>query len=197
LPPAGEVQRSLWGAWRMMMGHADGLRAMDLTVDGFWNSFFAIIVALPALAFSWHVAAGRLAAYDGDPGERMSLVVRFAIVDLGSWILPLLALALLARRARIADRFVHYVVATNWASAVIIWIMLVPQIMRLIWPNAEDPITLVALVLFLLTLFLLWRVTNIAIGKGPAMGTAVFSGMFAGSLVVLFTLQPLLGLEIR
>jgi len=181
----------------MMMGHADGLRAMDLTVDGFWNSFFAIIVALPALTFSWLVAAGRLAAYDGNPGERMSLVVRFAVVDLGSWLLPLLALALLARRARIADRFVHYVVATNWASAVIIWIMLVPQIMRLIWPNAEDPITLVALVLFLLTLFLLWRVTNIAIGKGPAMGTAVFSGMFAGSLVVLFTLQPLLGLEIR
>jgi hypothetical protein len=75
--------------------------------------------------------------------------------------------------------------------------MLVPQVMRLIWPDAEDAVTLVALVLFLLTLFLLWRVTNIAIGKGPAMGTAVFSGMFAGSLVVLFTLQPLLGLDIR
>ena len=181
----------------MMMGHADGLRAMDLTVDGFWNSFFAIIVALPALALSWIVAAGRLAAYDGDPGERFSLTVRFAIVDLGSWLLPLLALALVARRGRIADRFVHYVVATNWASAIMIWIMIVPQVLRLMWPDAEDTVTFMALALFLLTLFLLWRVTNIAIGKGPAMGVAVFSGMFAGSLVVLFTLQPLLGLEIR
>lgn len=181
----------------MMMGHADGLRAMDLTIDGFWNSFFAIVLALPALAPGWMVAADRLAEYDGNPGERFSLVVRFAVVDLGSWLLPLLVLALVARQARIADRFVHYVVATNWASAIIIWIMLAPQILRMIWPEAEDPVTLVALVLFALTLFLLWRVTNISIGKGPAMGVAVFSGMFAASLVVLFTLQPLLGLEIR
>lgn len=181
----------------MMMGHPDGLRVMDLTVDGFWNSFFAIIVALPALALSWIMAAARLSEYDSNPAERTSLVVRFAIVDLGSWILPLVALALVARRAKIADRFVHYVVATNWASVVIIWIMLVPQILHLIWPDAADAVTLAALVLFILTLFLLWRVTNIAIGKGPAMGVAVFSGMFAGSLVVLFILQPLLGLEIR
>src|SRR5690606_7093069 len=110
----------LWGAWRMMMGHADGLRAMDLTVDGFWNSFFAIVLALPALAPGWMVAADRLAEYDGNPGERFSLVVRFAVVDLGSWLLPLLVLALVARQARIADRFVQYVVATNWASAIII-----------------------------------------------------------------------------
>ena len=39
-PPA-----SLTGAWRLMLGKADGLRLLDLSADGFWNSFFAIVVA--------------------------------------------------------------------------------------------------------------------------------------------------------
>ena len=39
-----------------------------------------------------------------------------------------------------------------------------------------------------------WRMTNVAIGKGPAVATAVFAGMFLVSLVVLFVLQAAFGL---
>ena len=49
---ADETQASLTGAWRLMLGKADGLRLLDLSADGFWNSFFAIIVATPALSTS-------------------------------------------------------------------------------------------------------------------------------------------------
>lgn len=195
--PAGDVQRGLLGAWRMMTGHADGLRLMDLSADGFWNSFASIPVALPALALGWCVAAGQMAALDSEPGTFLSLVLRFAIVDIGSWILPLVALALVARQAKLTGRFVHYVVATNWASAIIVWAMLVPQMVGLLFPDAEQFDTLVALVFFAATMFGLWRVTNFAIGKGAAMGAAVFFAMFAVSLVVLFALQALLGLDVQ
>ena len=47
MPSAENIQLYLTGAWRMMMGKADGLRLLDLSVDGFWNSFFAIVIALP------------------------------------------------------------------------------------------------------------------------------------------------------
>ena len=53
MPSAEEIQQYLTGAWRMMMGKPDGLRLLDLSADGFWNSFFAIIVALPALFVGW------------------------------------------------------------------------------------------------------------------------------------------------
>lgn len=36
--------------------------------------------------------------------------------------------------------------------------------------------------------------TNTVIGKGVAVGTAVFLGMFVASLAVLFALQALLGI---
>jgi len=55
---------------------------------------------------------------------------------------------------------------------------------------------LVSLLLFVASLVLTWRMTNAAIGRGAAMGSAVFAGMFVASLVVLFTLQSLLGIPI-
>ena len=56
-----EIQSGLTGAWRLMMGRADGLRLLDLTADGFWNSFFAIIVALPPMALGWVLLADHIA----------------------------------------------------------------------------------------------------------------------------------------
>jgi len=44
-------------------------------------------------------------------------------------------------------------------------------------------------------MILSWRLTNVAIGKGPAVATAVFAAMFAASLAVLFTAEGLLGLS--
>ncbi|TWG97469.1 hypothetical protein L598_002000000330 [Mesorhizobium sp. J18] len=179
------------------MGRQDGLRMLDLTVDGFWNSFFAIIVALPALVVGWVAVANDSSLFDPGFAGRLALVIRLAIIDLGAWVLPIAVLALVARPAGIADRFVHYVVATNWASALTLWIMLPPALIRLFWPGATELVTLLSLGLFVVTLVLLWRLTNVAIGKGPAIATSVFCGMFVASLVALFVLQTLLGLSMQ
>lgn len=178
----------------MMLGRADGLRLLDLSADGFWTSFFAIVIALPAMFASWVSLANGMAALDPEGPDRLSLIVRLAIVDLSSWILPLVALALVASRAGIGDRYVHYVVASNWATAIVVWIMLPPSILRFFMPDSPDLAALVSLGLFILTLVFSWRLTNIAIGKGAAVATGVFAAMVAMSLFVLFGMQDLLGL---
>ena len=189
---ADEIQSSLTGAWRMMLGKVDGLRLLDLSADGFWNSFFAIVVAAPALIVGW-VGISNTAG-ETAPG-RFELLLKLAFVDIGTWVLPLLALAAVAPQAGLRARFVHYVVASNWASAIIAWLMLPGALIRLIFPAADQASGLVSLVLFFASLVLSWRMTNIAIGKGAAMATAVFAGMFAVSLIVLFALQKLFGLS--
>jgi len=195
MPSAENIQLYLTGAWRMMMGKPDGLRLLDLSADGFWNSFFAIVVALPALVVGWVGTANELSQFADVFGSKLSIVARLAVIDLGTWVLPLIALAAVASRAGIGDRFVHFVVASNWASALIVWIMLPPALLGLFLPGASEVMTLLSLALFVLTMVLSWRVTNIAIGKGPAVGAAVFAGMFLASLVVLFVLQGALGLS--
>ena len=130
MPSAENIQLYLTGAWRMMMGKADGLRLLDLSVDGFWNSFFAIVIALPALIVGWVGVANELSQISGEFGSKLSILVRLAVIDLATWILPLVALAAVASRAGIADRFVALVVASNWASALFVWIMLPAVVVR-------------------------------------------------------------------
>ncbi|TPI43639.1 transporter [Mesorhizobium sp. B2-9-1] len=190
-----ETYASLTGAWRLMFGRADGLRLLDLSADGFWNSFFAIVVAAPALIVGWVGIANEV----GDPSAfagRLGMLIRLATVDIGSWVLPLVALALVAPRAGIGGRFVHYVVASNWASAIIAWLMLPSALLRLFLPSSSEIASLLSLALFALSMVLTWRMTNTTIGKGAAVGTAVFVGMFIASLLVLFGLQALLGIDI-
>ena len=192
---ADETYASLAGAWRLMFGKADGLRLLDLSADGFWNSFFAIVVAAPALIVGWVGIANEIGDPDAFAG-RLGMLIRLATVDIGSWVLPLVALALVAPRAGIGGRFVHYVVASNWASAIIAWLMLPSALLRLFLPSNSDVNSLVSLFLFALSALLTWRMTNASIGKGAAVGTAVFVGMFIASLLVLFGLQALLGIDI-
>jgi hypothetical protein len=190
-----ETSSSLTGAWRLMLGKADGLRLLDLSADGFWNSFFAIVVAAPAMIVGWVGTANEI----GDPNAfagRLGMLVRLATVDLGSWLLPLVALALVASRAGIGDRFVHYVVASNWASAITAWMLLPSALIRLFLPPGNPVAELVWLVLVVLSLVLTWRMTNAAIGKGAAVGSAVFAGMLVVSLAVLFGLVALLGITV-
>lgn len=194
MPSSSDIQRSLTGAWRMMLGRADGLRLLDLSADGFWNSFFAIAVALPALALGWIAAADQIAG-EIETVSRGSLILRLALRDLGTWILPLVGLALVARPAGIADRFVHYVVSSNWGSAVLVWLTVPPTIVSLVAPSAIDFATLLALLFYGVSLVLGWRLTNAALGRGAALATAVFVAMFLASLVALFALQSLFGLS--
>ncbi|TIU19672.1 MAG: transporter, partial [Mesorhizobium sp.] len=79
---ADETYASLAGAWRLMFGKADGLRMLDLSADGFWNSFFGIVVALPALIVGWVGIANEI----GDPNAfagRLGMLLRLAAVDIG------------------------------------------------------------------------------------------------------------------
>lgn len=192
---ADEIQTSLTGAWHLMMGKSDGVRLLDLSADGFWNSFFALVVAAPALVVGWVGIANEI----GDPSVfsgRLGVLIRVALIDVGTWTLPLVALAFISRYAGIATRFVPYVVASNWASALIAWMLLPSALVRLFLPSTDQFVALLTLFFFLLSMVLTWRMTNAVIAKGAAVGSAVFTGMLIASLAVLFGLQSLLGITI-
>src|SRR6185312_13153554 len=194
MPSAEEIQQYLHGAWRMMLGKADGLRELDISVDGFWNSFFAIVVALPALVVNWVTITDSYGDVATDFGDRFAIFIRLATIDLAAWLVPLAALAAIARRLNLADRYVHYVVASNWATAIIAWLMLPPAILLLFLPDATDLAWFLSVAIFIASQIFVWRMTNVAIGRGAATASAVFAGMFVASVVILLVLQWLLGL---
>jgi hypothetical protein len=196
MPPADDIQRYLTGAWQLMMGKREGVALLDVSADGFWNSFFAIAIALPALIVGWVGTANEIGADPAAAASRLSYLLRLALIDIGAWILPLVGLAFVASTAGIRDRFVHYVIASNWSSAILAWLMLPAALLRLVTPSNSDLALTLSLGLFLLSMVLSWRLTNAVIAKGAAMGSAVFAGMFIASLVVLIVLQAALGVYV-
>ncbi|MDP3897823.1 MAG: transporter [Mesorhizobium sp.] len=192
MPTSVDIQRYMTGAWQLMMGKPDGMRLLDVSADGFWNSFLAIAIALPALIVGWVAIANGTG--DAEIGGRLSILLRLAAIDLLAWVLPLVALAFIARPVGMADRFVHYVVASNWASALIVWLMLPVALLNLLLPEQTEVADAVSLVVFLLAMVLTWRMTNAVLGKGPALATAIFVFVLVVSMALLVGLQSLFGL---
>jgi len=193
MPPADAIRDYLAGSFRLMMGKPDGIRMLDISADGFWNSFYAIVVAFPALVVGWVSLTN---AVEGTVfSTRFSMLLRIATMDLAAWLVPLLLLAAFARPAGIGGRFVHYVVASNWGSVLFTWMLLPPALLRLIFPGSEEFAATLSFVIFICTLVLSWRMTNAVLGMGPLVASGVFGGMFAASVVVLMTAQSLLGLS--
>jgi hypothetical protein len=197
MPSFEEIVRYLNGAWRMMTGRRDGLLMLDLSADGFWNSFYAIAVAMPPLFLGWVGYADSIAGDTDSSASRIATLITFAFIDIAGWIIPLMLLALAARPAGIADRFVAYVVASNWGTVITAWMALPAGMLRLFLPDSLDVAASVGVVIFLVALVLSWRLTNGAINKGPAVATAVFVAMVVASIATVLLLQDLFGIAPR
>jgi len=192
MPGGEQIQQYVLGAWQLMNGRPDGARLLDISADGFWNSFFAILVAMPPMAVGWVALANDIG---GDAfGARLGVVLRLVFIDLATWVIPIIALGAVARLAGIAQRYVAYVVASNWGSVIFLWMMVVPSLMSLVWPAGQEVTAAVSLLFLFATMMLSWRLTNAVLGMGAAVASGVFAGMFLFSLMLMIALQSLLGL---
>lgn len=162
---SAELVRGSYGAWRLLLGDASGLKQLDTTPPGMWRSFllaplllpfFAIAVVDHAIAIeaaaSWaHIFAIELCAY----------AIGWSAFPLAmSWIAPLID------RERDYDA---YVAAYNWSN-VIQFAMIMPLVLlglASILPEAILQILSVAVSLALLVYG--WFIAKTAL-RLPALG---------------------------
>lgn len=198
MPTLEDIQRFFIGTWRMMTGRADGISLLDISEDGFWNSFYAMIVAAPALLIGWVSLSNDLAGEIGGLGDvgmsRFGIVARAAIVDGLSWVLPLVILAVVARKVGIAQRFPHYVVASNWGSALIAWLLLPASLLRLLLPASVDINALVGLASFGIVMALSYRLTQSALQKPHTVVAPLFAAIVFVSVLITIMLQSFFGI---
>ncbi|MGX5734320.1 hypothetical protein [Bosea thiooxidans] len=124
---AEDVARSLRGSWHLMTRGAEALRELDLSRDGFWRSFLAFALMLPATVTI--LAAVRLTA--GLPNSAGLFTAPWLVLSvIGALCLAILAVPalLLALRPELgqASRFTSFVIAWNWAGIVSASLMAVP-----------------------------------------------------------------------
>jgi hypothetical protein len=195
IPARDEARRALTGAWWLFLRRPDGMRFFDLTVEGFWRSFGAIWLVLPAYAVialadrHLRLADPNVAAGFSDAAYAAATVIELAI----DWVALPVLLGILARPLGIADRYVPFIVARNWATV----IALLPYAVAALLVGFGPDIAQLGSILSLAALFLVLRyayvVARIALGAGIAFAVGLVAVDFLLSLTIQLVVERAFG----
>ncbi|HLN07448.1 MAG TPA: hypothetical protein VK281_00550 [Xanthobacteraceae bacterium] len=127
-----EVIRSLKGSFRLIQREADGFRAFDISIAGFWRSFAAIVLTLPA--FVALLAERRLDAGPmvGGLFDDAGLVLREVLIFIACWIAFPLVMIGFVRLMGLERRYVGYVVAYNWSTVIAAFVLAFPAALHVL-----------------------------------------------------------------
>lgn len=106
-------------AFDLFLGRREALARFDMSVDGFWHSFRAMLYVLPFFAVNAAVEHGMMLADSVVDTASDTAFVLARVADFGiDWIAMPVLLALLAARLGISRSYAPYVIVRNWALVV-------------------------------------------------------------------------------
>ncbi|MEL6202204.1 MAG: hypothetical protein AAFR39_07565 [Pseudomonadota bacterium] len=173
---------------RIVRGDPSALDDMDVSTDGFWRSFQAIIVALPATFFTWVIFGQDLIA-EGVVASVFSLVGRQAVIDIILWLLPIIILAIAMPQLGLGKNYTGLIIARNWLSAIVAYLVAAIALLYMVAPEeANGFIALLFLATIMVSIWMFLRVTIAALPQSRGIAYAIV----IIEIVVIFTLADLL-----
>jgi len=134
---ARDVVTGIYCAWRLLLFDRTAIQFVDSTIDGFWKSFYAAVIALPGVFIL------RILFIDANPDlvsqagtDRIAMV--FALDYVYQWILFPLFMFYVAEAIGRSRQYVTFIVARNWSQVIQIAIILPPAVI-LVAGGSDDP----------------------------------------------------------
>jgi hypothetical protein len=185
-----ELARSLTGAWELFLDRPGAMRHFDVSVEGFWRSFRAVVLVVPAYLVAALADREFAAAELGIPLPPDGPFLAESAIGLAlDWIALPLILAVAARPLGIARRYAAFIVARNWCAVLAV----VPfgaigllVIAGLVGPELGSTLMLAALIVVLRYNYLVAR-RGLEVGAGFAIGIVALD--FAVSLTIAVALD--------
>ena len=172
---AEEVNRSLRGTLDLLNRRAEGLQAFDMTERGFWRSFAAIWLTLPAYVVTLALERLRLGLLQPERALLDSVGLDF-VVALGqaaSFIALPVAMIFVARALRLTDRYVSFVIVTNWITVTGVLVLSLPAILLLAGWATPELAMLFSLAFAIVILRLQWFATKVTLGVSGAFALGI------------------------
>lgn len=176
-----EVQLALAGSLRLARGDRGGLACFDRSLDGFWRSFRAAVIAYP-LYLVLLVMRVTVAEWQGSGGWRIVTVETIGYVI--AWVaFPLLMLTVTRWIGR-SHRFFDFMVPYNWCqvpqSALFVLVGL-ESASGMLGTQASEAIDIVAAIA---TLVYEWYIARVALETtGSAAGLVVLVDLVLGVVI--------------
>ena len=192
---ADEVARSLRGTMALLNRQAEGLKLFDISERGFWRSFGALCISLPAfivgLAFERH----RLGLLEpGAPildASWLALVVGAGYV--GSFLALPAVMIVVVRRLDLGERYVPFVVVINWAFAVALMIISVPAALFVLGWATPSLAVLYTIAASVIVARLLWFATKASLGVSGGLAAGIVVLALGLNILIAGTVDALAG----
>ena len=181
-----EIRGSLEAAWLLFLNRPEAMRLLDVSIDGFWRSFQAVGLILPAYALTVIADAQHLSG-DGIADQAFSepgYVIGKAAALGVDWIAFPLLLALAAAPLGVGRSYPAYIVARNWSavlSALPFGVIALASIAGLISSSFAAVLSLIGIGVVLRYNFV---VVRMALGAGIGMAVALVAADFVVSLLI-------------
>jgi hypothetical protein len=183
---ADEVNRSLKGALDLLNSRVEGLKAFDMSERGFWRSFAAIWLTLPAYVVSLAFERLRLGLIQPDRTLLDSLWIDLVVAlgHVAGFVALPVAMVWIARSVRLTDRYVPFVIVTNWINVLGLLVLSVPAMLLLLGWATPSLASLFGLAFSIIILRLQWFATKATLGlPGLAAFAVVLLGLVLNAFV--------------
>ncbi|MBT3700607.1 MAG: hypothetical protein HOE62_22145 [Alphaproteobacteria bacterium] len=165
MPAWTEISSSLYGVWRLARRDPGGMNYLNLSVDGFWRSFFAAVLAAPTYLLI-------LLVQRASSEKEMTWLPELFSYALGWIIWPLVALGVL-RLMGLGNNFIPYIIAYNWANVLHINFLLPIAIVAHGGVMPDGIAVLLSLIATLAVLIYMWWVAKVALGATTAIAIGI------------------------
>lgn len=192
-----EIRRSVAGAWALFKGQAEGMRAFDLTIEGFWRSFLVFFLLLPPFAISVLAEQKLSIEHLKDFAQTTSDGLYFLVQLLGfstDWVLMPALLAAFARTLDIEKTYLPFIIARNWSSLIAVIPYTVPAALYLLGVISSGSMIFLSLVAMAVILRYRYMIARIALETSGALAVGIVALDFILSLLIGSAISRLTGI---
>ncbi len=180
MPGREEINRALFGAYLLARRDPRGMGYFEISVEGFWRSFFAAALAAPMFAII--VALHRLegTAEYTFAWQFLGQAIRYVL----DWAAYPLIVAVIARMINLSHLYVGYIVAYNWSKVLINAVFLVIAVLAATDVVPETLINFLKFAALVAVIYYLWFVTCTALQLAWYVGAGLVAIEFMVSLLI-------------
>lgn len=192
---ADDVTRSLRGTLELLNRRVEGLKAFDMSEAGFWRSFGAIWLTLPAFV----VGLGLERARQGELGGGAPLIdlswttAMVAFGHVGVFLGLPLAMIVVARRLGLGSRYAAFVVVANWIAAVALVALSVPGSLLLVGWATPGLAAFYAMAFLVVVARVLWFAAKATLGVSGGVAAGIVTLGLGLDLLIASSASALAG----
>ena len=134
-----EITKSINGAWRIARMDQNALNYFNMSIEGFWRSFLAVLIVLPLYVVFLVLNLGQLSGMELPTGSATSkelyVAIKLAAHILGWLAFPIVMIPI-SRLMDLSQSYVPYIIVWNWSNVLVMAVIL-PAVL-LFPPSAQS-----------------------------------------------------------